>query len=230
MDIEALVLCYPRLFHMAEKDSWASIRRHGLLSTAAILDLLDVPSDSRRQFESEHRPKKVTVGNSEGGSFVLRDQKPMNDERLNWCLRDGLRPADWYRILNSKVFFWVSEQRLLTLLGARAYRDEDHDVLTIQAEPLIRAYADRIRLAHINTGNTFPYPAPRGLSTFKTIPEYPTKRDAKTPTPEIVELVVESGVIDIERYVIAVRRMKGPDVLELLYERTPSEVLGQPRT
>ena len=38
---------YPYLFHMAEEDTWESIKRYGLLSTSAILDLLKITGKER---------------------------------------------------------------------------------------------------------------------------------------------------------------------------------------
>jgi hypothetical protein len=221
MKVEDLIRRYPRLFHMAERGTWESIKQHGLLSTTAILDLIGLETTRRLSYESAHRPDKSALTHHSYGTFILRDQKPMNDERLKWCLQDGLKPEDWYLLLNSKVFFWVSRSRLETLLGARAYRSIEHDVLTVESEPLIWAYEGSIRLAHINTGNTFPYPANRGLSTFKSIAEYPTKRDRVTPFPEVVELVVEKGVPDIAKYVLQVDRMHGATILQTIYKRQP---------
>jgi len=202
---------------MAELDSWASIRAHGLLSTSAIMELLEVADDRRRALVECHRPNKVTVAHAQLGSMVLRDQKPMNDKRLAGCLLDGLTPADWYRLLNGKVFFWVSEERLHTLLGARAYRAEEHDVLVLESERLIRRYEQAISLTHMNTGNTFPFPHRRGTETFKAIAEYPTARDGRTPRPEVVELVVDRAVPDVARYVMEVRRMRGNIVVEQIF-------------
>jgi hypothetical protein len=219
MKIETFVARYRLLYHMAERGSWGSIQKHGLLSSSAILDLLDIPTRDRHRYERIHRPEKTTLRDPKLGTFVLRDQKPMNDERLAWCLQDRLKPSDWYGILNSKIFFWVSEERLRIMLGARAYRDEEHDVLTIDTEPLIRAHHRNVRLTHMNTGNTFPYPANRGHNTFKTIEEYPTRRDGITPSPEVVELVVEGGITDIASYVLRVDQMKGPHIARSIYMR-----------
>jgi hypothetical protein len=38
----------PRLYHMAEADTWDSIREHGLLSTSALLDLFEIKGDVKR--------------------------------------------------------------------------------------------------------------------------------------------------------------------------------------
>lgn len=42
MDVKTLVARYPRLYHMAERDTWPSIRDRGLLSTSAVLDKFSV--------------------------------------------------------------------------------------------------------------------------------------------------------------------------------------------
>jgi hypothetical protein len=219
MKIEHLIARYPRLYHMAEVGSWDGIRKYGLLSTAEILSLLKVPAGQRSKHQHAHRPTKVRLEDPEYGVFILRDQKPMNDERLRWCLTGGLTPTDWYALLNGRVFFWVSLERLQRLLGARAYRSEEHDVLTIDAGPLIRKYVEQIHLTHINTGNTFPYPAKRGLGTFKTVADYGTRRDGATPSPEVVELVVDAGVPDISEYVLGVDRMRGAQIIRNIYKR-----------
>lgn len=219
MKLDDLVERYPRLFHMAEHSSWNGMLKHGLLSTAAVLDLVQASPEDRDKYGRKHRPEKIELESKSGDRFVLRDQKPMNDERLSWCLQGGLKPSDWYQILNSKVFFWVSEDRLLTLLGARAYRNEEHDVLVIDTASLVAKYQKSISLAHINTGNTFPYPANRGRDTFKSISSYPTKSNGRTPRPEVVELVVEHGVPDIADHVIRVDRMKGRAVTGSIYAR-----------
>src|SRR5205085_973051 len=111
---------------MAEPGSWPSICERGLFSTSALLDLFELIGPAREQYEQQHRPEKVTLDHRRHGTVVLRDQKPLSDRRLQACLEDGLTPARWYEMLNSKVFCWVARRRLLGLLGARAYRDDEH--------------------------------------------------------------------------------------------------------
>ena len=53
MDAAGLASMYPRLYHMAEEGSWPSIRRHGLLSTSALLDRCLVSGRRRAGIESE---------------------------------------------------------------------------------------------------------------------------------------------------------------------------------
>jgi hypothetical protein len=141
----------PTLYHMAEQHSWPLIREHGLLSTTALLDRYDAGL----------------------GRAVVRDQLPMDDGGLRRCLKDGLSPEDWYRLLNAKVFFWFTRHRLLRLLNAGTYRNEEHDVLELEAQQLVAAHRERIWFCPMNSGCTKPFAHPRGIITFQRITDYP---------------------------------------------------------
>lgn len=212
MNIEHLIARYPRIYHMAEAGTWPSIRQRGLLSASATLDFFGVKGRARAAYEKEQRQTMMEVLPDRADRIVLRDQKPMPPDRLARALTDGTSPAEWYALINSKVFFWAQEHRLLTLLNARDYRRKEHDVLSINSETLIRQYADRMRLCHMNSGNTWPMPHQRDVSAFKSISDYPVRRNG-APAKEVVEIVVEYSVPDIARHVIEVRRMKGSEVL-----------------
>jgi hypothetical protein len=75
------------------------------------------------------------------GQAVVRDQKPMDNRGLERCLQDELTPVEWYQMLNARVFFWLTRERLLRLLRAGAYADKEHDVLELDAAPLVRLTA-----------------------------------------------------------------------------------------
>jgi uncharacterized protein DUF7002 len=206
---------------MAERGSWPSIRSHGLLSTTALLDLYEYPENRRLQIEAERRPESVQIEHLKYGQATIRDQIPMTDSALVRCLGDGLTPTDWYRMLNARVFFWLTEERLERLLSAGSYASSSHDVLFIETAPLIDNHRELITLAPINTGNTRPYPAPRGLSTFSSIENYPykewmAKRRGKEP---VVELAVMHGVPDIERFTLCVKEMHGKEVIRTIWTR-----------
>lgn len=208
MGISALEIVdrYPRLYHMAELGSWDSIRQHGLLSTSALLDLYQVKGDARFVLESQHRPKSVDITMEGLGTAVVRDQKPMSDKALKLALRDGLTPRDWYETLNEKVFFWLEEQRLNTLLGARAYRNRRHTVMTVDTKHLLEKHCKNVVLAPINSGATVFKPQPRGRDTFLPLDQYPfdewnAKRRGNQP---IVELAVRHSVPDIADFIIRV--------------------------
>ena len=212
----ALVEKYPRLFHMAEKNSWEQIRRHGLLSTSALLDLYQCETNLRVELESTLRPKTVTISHEQHGEAVVRDQQPMSERALRRCLENGLATAEWCRLLNRRVFFWVTEDRLLRLLRARNNASHEHDVLVLDTRHLVEDYEDRVTLSPINSGCTQRVPLPRGHNTFLPIDRYPWqhwlhKRGRRGET--VVEFAVMGAVYDIEKYVVEVRKMKGSSTL-----------------
>lgn len=197
---------------MAECGTWESISARGLLSASAVLDYFQLEGDDRAPYESMQRPRKMEVLAKHPEGIVLRDQKPMPRSRLLAALQDGITPEAWYRMINAKVFFWATRERLIGLLNARDYRALEHDVLTIDAASFIRHYRDRIWLCHMNSGNTWPVPHQRGTDTFRRIADYPAKASGK-PVKPVAELVVDQSVPDIARYVIEVHRMRGEEVL-----------------
>jgi len=219
-ELDELLADSPILYHMAERDSWASIRNYGLLSTTALLDRYEIVGEARTAIERERRPTSIPLDRSDLGRAVVRDQFPMDDKGLARCLEDGLSPADWYRILNGKVFFWLTQERLLRLLNAGAYRLQEHDVLILDAKPLIDAYRDKVWFCPINSGCTKPFPHPRGKKTFQRISDYPYAQwKAKRKRGErIVELAVEYAVPDVAQFVTRVVRMKACEELATLFQ------------
>ncbi len=209
----------PTLYHMAERGSWPSIREHGLLSTSALLDLYGAQGAERAAIEGQRRPGPVTIERPAFGRAVIRDQKPMSDAGLRRCLTDGLTPEDWYRLLNGKVFFWLTRARLLRLLNAGPYRNAEHDVLELDTASLVAAYREAITLSPINSGTTMRFPVARGRATFLPIGEYPYAywRTKRPRGERVVELAVEGGVPDILRFTRCVGRTQNGETWDLLY-------------
>lgn len=215
MDEKKLIQQYPKIYHVAEAGSWPLIMEHGLLCTSALLVLLDCPSDQREQIEARHRPEKVIFNHPNLGSVVIRDQKPMSDKALIKVLTDG-KPEDWYRILNSKVFFWPTLERLFSFLGARAYRNSQQIVIIVDTARLIADYRENIHLSPINSGATLFKPVARGSSTFLGIDAYPSKA--------VAEIAVVGGVMDVPRYAIEVRNWRGTAAGEIIWTpESPTE-------
>src|ERR1700719_2584584 len=158
---EKLAELYPRLYHMAEPNSWESIRKHGLLSTSSLLSRFDIHGESRHTIELCRRDRSYEIKHEKYGRAVIRDQLPIVESKLRASLQD-CSPEEWYEFLNRRVFFWLCEERLSVLLGARTYRNKIHTVLTVETLPLARDYIASITLSPMNSGNTLPIAHPRG--------------------------------------------------------------------
>jgi hypothetical protein len=208
---------------MAEAGTWPSIREHGLLSTSALLDLYGVVGEERRLIESCRRSESVTIRHDDYGPAVIRDQKPMSESALRKCkCLKGMTPTEWYRLLNGKVFFWLTAERVTGLLSARAYRNREHTVLTIDTERLLNRHLAEVTLSPINSGSTLYTPQPRGVDTFQTLANYPFdawRKKRAAATNAIAELAVTYEVRDIREMVIRVERRRESHVLEVIYER-----------
>lgn len=200
--IDQFVERYPRLFHMAALDSWTSIRRHGLLSTSALLDLFEIDGVLRSSLESCHRPASVPVEHSVHGRAVIRDQKPMDDTGLRTALGKDFSPREWYELLNEKVFFWPTRQRLEKMLNARAYKNQRHLVLTLDSKTLLTEHECVALLSPINSGCTKPYPHPRSKNLFQPLRNYPFQERLSRGLSPCAEVAIPHSVPDVERFVL----------------------------
>lgn len=220
INTDDFVTYYPRLYHMAEANTWESISRHGLLSTTALLDLFGVGGSQRREIECMHRPASVTLTHPQLGRAVVRDQKPLRESALRECLR-GMTPQQWYKLLNRHVFFWVTEDRLRTLMNARAYRDRRHTVIILDSARLVAQHEDRILLSPINSGSTIYNPKERGRKTFLPLSEYPfeERRALRGTANAVAECAVVYSVPDIRTFTLRVEHRAGNEILEVLWER-----------
>jgi hypothetical protein len=211
MDAAELVTTHPRIFHMAEAGAWDGIRKHGLLSTAALVDLFEIAEPRRSRLLAERRPDMTALRHDVHGTALVRDNGPLNDKKLRAALTDMSAP-DFLRLINGKVFFWPTSKRLDTLFKARAYRDRPHLILTIDTASLLAAHAERITLSPINSGATVHNAPARGSDTFQSIADYDFEgwRKRRSRSTAIAEVCVEHSVPDIERHVVSAR-VRQPD-------------------
>ena len=219
MTHQEFVARYPRLYHMAQEDSWPSIQRNGLLSTTAILDLFEIGGELRENIEGRHRPESIEINHPRHGRAVIRDQKPMSESALLKCL-NGTTPRGWYELLNRRVFLWTTEDRVNTLLTARAYKNQSHDVLTVDSQSIIERYRDRITLSPINSGSTVYNPQPRGLDLFRSFADFPFESRKKYGPRAVAEVTVDYSVPDMREFVLRVERRTGAETRSVLFERT----------
>ena len=217
-ELEDLISNCPTLYHMAERGSWPAIERYGLLSTSALMDLYQIDSMRRAQIELAHRPKSISIAAEGLPGAVIRDQIPMSDSGLKRALPSRLQPSDWYALLNSKVFFWLSADRLHKLTLAEAYRDHEHDVLEVDTRSIVEAYREKIWLCPINSGCTKPMPHPRDESIFSRIPQYPYAhwRSRRGRKERAVELAIDYSIPDIANHVKRVAAKRGSEVISVI--------------
>lgn len=199
-----------RVYHIAEADNWPSIERDGLLSAQALFERAGARAEDRFAIE-QHRPVRTVLGDG----TVIRDQSPMPPAALKPCLR-GLTPAQWYKLLNGKVFFWFDEDRVARHL--HACRRTAQIVLTIDAEALLARHAACASVAPFNTGNARRKPAVRGRATF--VPwmmwqasGWRSESEGLGTTPRAkshkpAELTIDHAVPDILAFVVSRRAVK----------------------
>jgi hypothetical protein len=208
--VDELCFKYPLVWHMAEDGTWPSIAANGLLSTSALLDLYGYAGETRAAVESHYRPTSVSINAHGHPTVVIRDQGPIHEPTLRRVLTDGLQPSDWYRMLNERVFFWVSERRLETLLQAKRYRDSAHTIVVVDTRKLLNAHEPDVTLCPMNSGNTMMIAMPRGTDTFAPLASYPYHERRKAGLEPVVELAVKEGVANIETVAVrAERRASG---------------------
>jgi hypothetical protein len=218
--VDELVEHYPCLYHMAEADSWDSIRGKGLLSTSALLDLFEVNGKERFAIESCHRPKCVRIQHPEHGHAVIRDQIPMREKALLKCLQ-RISPRKWYEFLNGKVFLWATLHRLEGLLNARAYRGKEHVILKVDTKSLLGNYASSVLLSPMNSGSTIYRPSLRGVRTFQGLKTYPfEERKKKRGLPDAVaEMAFDYAIHDIRKHVLRVEKRRENRLLAVIWEK-----------
>ena len=206
MDTQEFCRRYPFLYHMAEAAAWPSIRAHGLLSTVALLDLFEIHGEARQRIERVRRPTFVEVEHPRHGRALIRDQWPLSDETLGPVLRDGLTPADWYALLNARVFCWVDEARLMRLLGT--YRKRSNVVLVLDSARVLADHAERVSLSTINSGYSLRYAQPRGRDTFRRLADFSTHRagaNGKRVRQEVAECAFDYSLPNVEKYLVELR-------------------------
>ena len=209
---ERLISAYPTVFHMAECSSWPNIREYGLLSTTALLDQFQKAGEDRLKIESQWRPSSISIDHPKFGKAVIRDQKPARPEWLEKVL-EGVTPEQWYKFLNGKVFFWLTEQNLRNML--KVYAKSCHDVITVDTRLLLDRHMDQITLSRINSGFARYGQGKRNFATFQRIEGYPLGPKKNVPK----ELTVEYGVPDIADMVLSVNRWRGNQFLKGIYEK-----------
>lgn len=212
MTPEELADLHPTVFHMTADGAWPSIRRHGLLSTRAILELCAMTGEEHHKLSTGRRVESIHLSAPDGSTFVLRDQKPLNIAKLRDCLIDMIAP-EWLLMLNSKVFLWPTKRRCQDLLNARAYRNDWHTIIEIDTKQLLDGHLEDMTLTRINTGAVLYNPPARGAHSFVPIAEvdFDAWRSKRARRQAIAEVVVDQSLPDVEALAVGVYRARAED-------------------
>ena len=206
MNPEELARKHPRVYHVTDHRNWDGIEKHGLLSTSSLLSLFEVSDSDRIAIERRCRLKSVRLEHPVHGEAIITDNVPLSDEALMSCVDDGLAPADWYAILNRRVFFWVNLKPLGGFLQAQAYRGRERLVLKFDTFSLAQQYGEQMELFPFNSGSALRRPARRGLSTFTPLlrHDYATWRRLRgmAKPDRIAEVTVVGGVDRVADHLI----------------------------
>ncbi len=198
------------LYHMAEAANWPAIQRDGLHSASTLLDLAGILGENRERLEKHQRLTHTELPNG----VQLRDQRPMPPAALATCLI-GIVPSEWYTLINARVFFWLDPTRLNRQRAACNPRPQV--VLTVDASKLVAAYAEKIAVTPINTGNARRRPARRGAATLVPYAAWVTSAWAseaaslgapvRPSSHPPVELTVAGSIPDIMQFVVGVQQL-----------------------
>jgi len=172
------------------------------MSTEALLDLFGAREPQRTELLARRRPESVRLVDPVLGEATVRDNGPLHEGKLAASLVD-MTVEGYLRMLNHHVFFWPRRERLVDLLGARAYRERSHLILEIETATLVAAHGPAVRLSPINSGATVFQAQPRGSSTFADIVDYDFEewKSRRTRSTAIAEVCVAYAVPDIVQHV-----------------------------
>ncbi|HEX3786686.1 MAG TPA: hypothetical protein VHW44_02390 [Pseudonocardiaceae bacterium] len=214
-----LVRSFPTLYHVTADGTWPSIRRLGLLSTEALVDRYQPGPAVRAEILDNRRRTNIRLDDPELGPAVIRDQTPL--KFLDRALLPGTTPRQYLHALNSRVFFWLTEARLRTLLNSRATRHLPQTVLWLSTSELLARHGDKVQLAPYNTGSIFVPTSPRrGTEVFVDIDSYDYAYwKARRRADAVVELTVPYALPDTAELTIRVERWQHGAPVETLFER-----------
>ena len=199
------------LYHLADAANWHTIKQHGLLSTYDLLKLAGIDEEERLRINQQQRTTQLVLPNG----VIIRDQKPMPANALERCLH-SMTPAQWYTLLNVKIFFWFDIERLNRMRKVTATLPQV--VLVVDTERLLVRYSQHATLTPINTGNARRQPALRGRNTFVPYTTWlESGWDSETsalgtrPRPKShhpVELTITGPVPDILDFVVDIHQLE----------------------
>jgi len=160
----------PFLYHLTAQGNIKQILcERTLLSTSSIASEVFQSLEERRTFVRDRRPTHVILC-TPNRRYTIRDQRPVSMKVLARSLTPGWTAGDFIKLLNGRVFFWPTIERLKRHYDR--YASESPVIIRVESEELLDLNP-HVELACLNTGATRCHPkyggnAPtRGAGTFQ---------------------------------------------------------------
>jgi hypothetical protein len=175
MKIEEFIKKKEFLYHLTDSDNLEKIKAEKkLLSTEAILNLTSFVENERIEFLSQRRKTHEIIEIGED-KYHIRDQRPISLLNLVKCLTTGFSVKDFFRMLNNRVFFWPTLQRLNS--HYKRYSSENPIIIRVATEELLKINPHS-EFCRLNSGATRSNshlkgaPPERGNGTFLPAEEF----------------------------------------------------------
>jgi hypothetical protein len=176
MQIEQFIKLRPFLYHLTDRRNLDNI-----FQTKMIYSTIDLVKKSNL---SEVEQKVLLMNKRKSHSAIplgdriiyIRDQNPILENNLKKTLTKGWKVSDFYMLLNSRVFFWPTIDRLNR--HYKRYLNEHPIILRVKTSEIIELNINP-EFSRLNTGATRSNakwnggPPARGENTFYRMDKYP---------------------------------------------------------
>lgn len=175
MEITEFIKKKEFLYHLTDRENLERIKTtKELLSTETIINRSSLSKNEKNEFLTQRR-KTHEVVVIDNDSYHIRDQRPISLLNLVKCLTTGFTVSDFFRMLNNRVFFWPTLQRLNS--HYKRYSSENPIIIRVSTEALlnINSHAEFCRLnSGATRSNSYLKGAPpeRGNGTFLPSEEF----------------------------------------------------------
>jgi hypothetical protein len=200
----ALAKLRPKVVHIASPDAYLSIFKHGLLSTASLLETLGWNADDIENLITQPRADFVSITDADGGHGArLSHQKPINLTMLRKCLDlTATSEADYFRYLATRVFLFPTTDAASGFNNALLLAGPI-DILTINTFALLQSAGDRVEVSRSNSGSSPRTPTAKGRGTWVRLGEFDDR------VSKVKEVTVLDRVDDVETITQSVVRVYG---------------------
>jgi hypothetical protein len=173
----------------------------------SFLSLWVVTDPKRPVIEREVRRSAAELEHPRYGKAVIRNQNPKYKRKLRKALTD-CTPQERCQLLNRKVFFWLSEERLGGHMAARENRGKRHLVLTIDSYRLTTTCEGK-NIVRPEFGQRDSVYAIERHSLLMPMRDYPFAEPlARGPYYTLVEVALDVAAPDILNFVTSADYMR----------------------